>query len=98
MAPRPTASFTALPAAPVFTAKAASATQIDLSWAAVPGATGYVVDEWEAGAWKQIADLGNSGSFAVTGLKDETSYFFTVGAVNATGTTFANDQSVKTLP
>jgi len=91
-------SFTALPAAPVFTAKAVSETQINFSWATVASATGYVVDEWVAGLWEPIANLGTgSTSFAVTGLKHGTTYLFRVGAANAAGTTFANFKSVATL-
>jgi len=88
----------ARPAAPSFTATAASATQINLAWADVAGATSYLVDEWENGAWVQIASVGgSSNSYAVDGLSPGTSYTFDVGASNAAGTTWANYQSATTL-
>ena len=61
------------------------------------GATGYLVDEWVNGAWKQIASLGSgSTSYAVTGLSANTTYYFDVAAYNAAGTTWANSQSATT--
>jgi hypothetical protein len=41
----PALSAVAAPAAPSFTATRVSATQVDLSWNTVPGASGYLVDE-----------------------------------------------------
>ena len=55
------------------------------------GATGYLVDEWVNGAWKQIASLGSgTTSYSVTGLSAGTTYYFDVAACNAAGTTWAN--------
>ena len=88
---------TVLPAAPSFTATAVSATQINLAWKGVAGATGYLVDEWINGAWKQIGSLGSgSTGCAVTGLSPNTTYYFDVAAYNAAGTTWANYQSATT--
>ncbi len=92
-----TGSFTPLPAAPSFTAKAASPTQIDLSWSAASGATGYVVDELVSGSWTQIASLGGKSlSDNVSGLASGTSYSFKVAATNVAGTVFAAPQTVET--
>src|SRR5208283_2575331 len=56
------------PADPSFTATAVSATQINLAWTPVTGATGYLVDVWINSAWKQIGSLGSSSTgCAVTG-------------------------------
>ena len=61
------------------------------------GATGYLVDEWINGAWKQIGSLGSgSTGYAVTGLSPGTTYYFDVAAYNAAGTTWANYQSATT--
>ncbi len=90
-------SATTFPAAPSFTAKAVSATQINLAWTGVAGATGYLVDEWISGVWKQIGSLGSSSTGgAVTGLSPNTTYSFDVAAYNAAGTTWGNPQSVTT--
>ena len=79
------------PAAPSLTATAVSASQIDLSWHSVSGASGYLVDEWVNGAWKQIGSLGSgSTGCAVTGLSAGTTYYFDVAAYNAAGTSWAN--------
>ena len=62
------------------------------------GATGYLVDEWINGAWKQIGSLGSgSTGCTVTGLSPNTTYYFDVAAYNAAGTTWANSQSATTF-
>ena len=70
-------------AAPSFTATAVSATQINLAWNRVAGATGYLVDidEWVNDAWKQDRGSVGSGctSYAVPGLSSSTTYYFFVG-------------------
>ncbi len=90
-------SATTFLAAPSFTATAVSATQINLAWKGVAGATGYLVDELINGVQKQIGSLGSgSTSYAVNGLSPNTTYYFKVGASNAAGTTWANSQSATT--
>ena len=85
-------------AAPSFAAAAVSATQINLAWTRVAGASRYLVDEWLKGAWAQLGSLGNgSTSCAVTGLSPKTTYYFDVAAYNAAGTTWANYQSATTF-
>ena len=87
------------PAAPSFSATAVSATQINLAWTPVAGATGYQVDVRINGVWKQIGSLGSgSTGYAVTGLSPNTTYYFDVAACNAAGTTWANYQSATTPP
>ncbi|HET6880907.1 MAG TPA: C2 family cysteine protease, partial [Pirellulales bacterium] len=90
--------MTAVPAAPVVTATPMSGTQVDLAWHSVSGATGYLVDEWVNGAWKQIGNF-NSGttSVAVNGLNPHTTYYFDVAAYNSAGTDWANYNTVTTL-
>ena len=79
------------PAAPSLTATAVSASQINLAWGGVSGATGYLVDEWINGAWTQIGSFGSGTTgCAVTGLSASTTYYFDVAAYNSAGTTWAN--------
>jgi hypothetical protein len=87
------------PAAPSFTAAAVSATQINLAWKSVGGATSYLVDEWVNGAWKQMASLGGGNtSCSVTSLSPHTTYYFELAAVNTAGTTWAGTyQSATTF-
>jgi hypothetical protein len=89
---------TGLPAAPSFTATAVSATEINLAWTPVAGATGYLVDEWCNGAFHQIGSLGSSSTgYAVTGLSPGTTYYFNVAANNGYDITWALPQSATTL-
>ncbi len=78
---------TTAPAAPAsFTAQAASATQVNLSWSASSGATGYKVYELVNGQAVLLTTLGSSAtSYSVTGLAASTSYSFQVAAYNAAG-------------
>jgi len=83
---------------PWFSVDPVSGTEIDLSWARVAGATGYRVDELIGRTWKNIAYLGSgSFSFAVTGLKPDTTYSFDVGYSRGAITTWAKYQSDTTL-
>jgi len=86
------------PAAPGWWDAVVSANQINLAWTGVAGATGYLVDEWINGVWKQIGNLGSgSTGCAVTGLSPNTTYYFDVAAYNAAGTTWANYRSATTF-
>ena len=83
-----TSSVTA-PAAPTnFTAQAISTTQINLSWSASSGATGYNVYELENGQAVLLGSLGSGAtSFTVSSLSAGTMYSFEVAAVNSAGST-----------
>ncbi len=87
------------PAAPVFTATAVSATEVNFSWDAVAGASSYLIDESVNGAWQQIGSMNSPyTSYAATGLSPGTSYSFKVAAVNAAGATWAVPRSALTFP
>jgi hypothetical protein len=87
-----------VPAAPALTATAVSTSQINLSWKAVSGATGYLVDELINGRWVQIASLGSTSTTdSVTGLSAGTTYSFEVAAVNRSGRSWSPAHSVITF-
>jgi hypothetical protein len=82
-------SLRAAPAAPAaVTAAASSNTAINVSWAYVPGATGYLIERSPDGAdWAEIARVrvGNNDTYSDTGLTPDTTYFYRVRAANAGG-------------
>jgi hypothetical protein len=78
------------PAAPAAVAAApTSNTAINLSWAYVPGATGYVIEQSTDGIdWAEIARVRvgpNNDTYSDTGLTPNTTYFYRVRAANAGG-------------
>jgi hypothetical protein len=86
------------PAAPSLTATAESSTEIYLSWNAVSGASGYVVNEWINGIWQRIGNFGSGvTSDTVTGLSPDTTYYFEVGASDSAGTTWSSAKVATTL-
>jgi len=92
------AAATAAPAVPAFTVAAASATQINVQWNAVSGATGYLVDLWVNNAWRTYSMGRGSTGCAFTGLSRGTPYTFDLAATNAAGTTWAKaDQNAITM-
>ncbi|MGO9108638.1 MAG: fibronectin type III domain-containing protein [Thermoguttaceae bacterium] len=110
MSSGPALSAVVAPAAPSFTATRTSATEVNLSWSTVSGASGYLVDEkilldytgpifpMCIPAPRQIANLGSgSTGYSVTGLSPGTGYSFDVAAYNSAGTSWANYQNVNAL-
>jgi hypothetical protein len=87
------------PAAPTFTTTAVSATQINLSWNAVAGATGYYVDvSRNGGAWQTYQVGAGTTAIGIPGLARATPNTFDVAAFNASGTTWARaPQNAVTL-
>jgi hypothetical protein len=87
------------PAAPTFTMGALSGTQISVSWHTVSGASGYLIDEWINGAWRQIGSFGSGATgCTVAGLSPNATYYFDVGAYNSAGVAWANYQGITTSP
>jgi subtilase family serine protease len=95
------ATVTTIPAAPQnVAATAASASQINLTWSNVTGATGFRVDRSLDGAtWSTLATLGAGvTSYANTGLAASTTYYYRVLATNSSGTSTASaTASAKTV-
>jgi hypothetical protein len=80
------------------TGQAVSPSQVNLSWGAVSGATGYIVQQWGNGSWTTIGTPSGT-TWAATGLGAASTDYFQVAAVNATSTSaFTNYISVLTWP
>lgn len=89
-------------AAPVIAGTASSSSQINLSWAVVANATGYVVERSTDGnTWSVRATLnsGTTTSYADTGLAGSTTYHYRVLASGSCGYTTgpSNVVTVTTL-
>jgi hypothetical protein len=81
-------------------AAAVSHTQIDLTWKAVPGATGYIVltSTASGGPYSQIGTPA-AAKFSNAGLSAGTTYFYVVRARNAGGTSGNSvEVSATTVP
>ncbi len=93
---------TPAPAAPSgLKATAASASQINLSWtaSATSGVTYSVYFGTTSGATTTVIASGVSGtSYAATSLNAGTTYYFTVKAVNAGGSSVASNQASAKTP
>ncbi len=75
-----------LPDAPASLTATGVAAQLNLSWPAVSGATGYRVSRGVAsGTYGQFFDLGAVTSYADTAVTNATQYFYAVAAKNALG-------------
>ncbi len=86
-APAATVHALTMPAAPVITGVVFSSTQINLSWNAVKGATGYTIDTFDGSAWNPLLTqpVGTATTFSNTGLTPDTAYIYAVFATDATG-------------
>ena len=86
------------PAAPSWTGTPVSGSEIDFTWNAVSGATGYAFAELVNGQWQEIGSVeGSTASFSVHNLSPATSYYFDVAAYNSAGATWGTYQSITTL-
>lgn len=77
-----------VPTAPVLSIGNPTASTVDLSWAAVSGATGYKVFRSSTSSTSGFAQMGGTltgTSYTPTGLTSSTTYWFYVVATNATG-------------
>jgi titin len=88
------------PGAPTnLAASAASSTRIDLTWTAVPNATGYSVERSNDGAtaWSQIATTASPGYNDTTVIENSTR-FYRVVATNSGGKSPPSNVSSATTP
>jgi sugar lactone lactonase YvrE len=95
----------AVPAAPTATAATGITTSgFTANWGAVSGATGYRLDVSTSNtfgtfvAGNQDRDVGNNASAAVTGLADNTQYYYRVRATNAGGASASSNTITATTP
>jgi len=84
-----------------FQAVAASASQIDLTWNQVTGATEYTVQRSPNGTdtWTQVGQVnGSTLGIHNTGLSEGTFYYYMIVASNSTGPGQAATANTATLP
>ena len=99
---------TTIPAAPTgVAATEASATEIDITWSAVPDATNYKIERSPDGtAWTTLtlnpALTSSSVRYADTGVTSGATFYYRVSAIDASGTSVASSvahtQSVPGTP
>jgi hypothetical protein len=88
-----------LPASPTLTAATAvSATQINLSWTGVTGASDYLIYNVVKSTQTRMANAGTSLSDSLTGLSPYTTYQLEVGAIGPWGISWSSVRPVTTLP
>jgi titin len=98
-APTTATSGQSLPAIPVLTATASSATSVALNWTAVTGATSYLVEASSNGGatWSTI-NTATTNSYTNTALTSDSGYEYRISGIDASGTGVAsNVVSVTTL-
>ena len=96
-------ALTSLPVAPAdVAAAAASAGEIDLSWADNANETGYKIERSPDGStnWTQIDTVGaNVTTYSNTGLSEGTAYYYRVRATNTAGDSpYSTTVSASTWP
>ena len=93
----------ALSAAPATLSASAAAAQTTLTWSAVSGATGYILQRATSagGPYTFVASI-TENTYTDTGLGNNTTYFYTVSAVNAASvsgnSTVASDTTAPAAP
>ncbi|MDE2761435.1 MAG: fibronectin type III domain-containing protein, partial [Gemmatimonadota bacterium] len=85
---------------PIVSAAAAGATAVNVSWAAVAGATHYQILYWNAGLsdWDTLSEQYKATAYAHTGLTPGREHVYVVRAANAVGNGPWSDYARITLP
>jgi len=84
----PSAEVSATPIAAPMLEGVATSNQVALTWSAVPGATAYAINQGTisgAEAAQPVVTVYGATSVAITGLSNETKYYFTASATNING-------------
>jgi autotransporter-associated beta strand protein len=86
----------AAPAAPPAVTAVTGSGQVTLNWTAVPGAVGYIIEVATnpSGPYTYLISVGDL-TYTETGLAANTTYYYVVSAVNASGVS-ANSAQVST--
>src|SRR5690606_6543834 len=84
-----------VPSAPTGLIAASGNAQVQLSWNAVSGATGYNVKRstTSGGPYTNVQTNVSGTSFTDTGLTNGTTYYYVVTAVNASGESAISNQA-----
>ena len=87
-----------VPPAPSNLTATAGRKKITLSWTVSPGATGYTVKRgmYSGGPYTKIATGVTGASYANSGLRAGTTYYYVVAAVNAAGSSADSNQASAT--
>jgi hypothetical protein len=81
-----------------FTLKAVSGTEIDVSWSAAPGATGYQLYGWNGHSMVLLGTFSSATTFAVKGLTPGTLNWFLIHAFNPSNQVYTAWKSAVTPP
>ncbi|MEX2527748.1 MAG: fibronectin type III domain-containing protein [Gemmatimonadota bacterium] len=96
--PTPTPEPPAVPSG--IAVSATGPTSVQVSWTAVSGATGYVVERAPGASGGSFAQVGtpSSAGFPDTGVSAETTYRYRVAATGSAGTSAFSGEAVVTTP
>ena len=85
------------PPAPTLNSATAGNAKVTLNWSAATGATGYTVKYGtSAGSYPIPLNVGNITTFDVTGLTNNTAYYFVVAAINSAGSSINSNAQTAT--
>ncbi|ACL69174.1 glycosyl hydrolase [Halothermothrix orenii] len=88
------------PSSPVLNSAIAGDAQVTLDWNSVSGATGYKVYYGTAsGEYNNVQTVSDITSYTVTGLTNDTTYYFVITATNSAGESgYSNELSATPQP
>jgi autotransporter-associated beta strand protein len=87
------------PGAPTNVSVVPSSGQVTINWPAVPGAVGYIIQEsTKAGGPYTYVTTVSDLTDTITGLTNNTTYYFVISAENANGVSPNSTQSIAVMP